>query len=180
MLASINLIDYGLGSPQLLTQFVDNLEKKWGIGQSGRIAYMSSISDLLDFRKFNQPPPAFAVTEVYLKRARKFLAKDMISHWTTELNIETLETRRCWATLSEVQSVIPFHIEHYESVLENCMRCSTSVRPGDITFCTQFIAAYLFLKVKGCHDIPTFNFGECLKVQKEKREWLIRRYSKQP
>ena len=117
-----NLIDYALGSPHLLTNFVHSLKDKWVIGQSGKISYVSSISDLLDFRKFNRPPASvlqnFAVTEVYVKRARKCLAKDMRANWTTDLDIETLESRRSWATLSEVQSVIPFHSERYESVLE--------------------------------------------------------------
>ena len=157
VLSSPNLIDYVLGSPQLLTKFVECLKDKWGIGQSGRIAYVGSISDLLDFRKFNRPPASvlqnFAVTEVYVKRARKCLAKDMRSNWTTELDVETLESRRSWATLSEVQSVIPFHMERYESVLENCMTHPASVRPGDVTFATRFVAAYLFLKVKGCRPM---------------------------
>ena len=120
-----NLIDYALGSPQLLTKFVDSLKEKWGLGQSAQISYVASISDLLDFRKFNRPPASvlqnFAVTEVYVKRARKCLAKDMRSNWTTELDIETPESRRSWATLSEVQSVIPFHEERYKSVLGNCI-----------------------------------------------------------
>ncbi len=48
--------NYALGSPQLLTKFVYSLKEKWGIGQSGQILYVASISDLLDFRKFNHPP----------------------------------------------------------------------------------------------------------------------------
>ena len=152
-----NLIDYALGSPHLLTNFVDSLKDKWGIGQSGQISYVSSISDLLDFRKFNRPPASvlqnFAVTEVYVKRARKCLAMDIRANWTTDLDIETLESRRSWATLSEVQSVIPFHSERYESVLENCISCPSSVTPADVTFATRFVAAYLFLKVKGCRPM---------------------------
>ena len=140
MLNSPNLIDYALGSPQLLTKFVDSLKEKWGIGQSGQISYVASISDLLDFRKFNRPPASvlqnFAVTEVYVKRARKCLAKDTRSNWTTELDIETLELRRSWATFSEVQSVIPFHEERYKSVLENCIVSPSSVKSGDVTFAT--------------------------------------------
>ena len=44
-----NLIDYALGSPQLLTNFVDSLKDRWGIGQSGQISYVASISDLYVF-----------------------------------------------------------------------------------------------------------------------------------
>ena len=157
VLNSPNLIDYALGSPQLLTKFVDTLKEKWGIGQSGQISYVASISDLLDFRKFNRPPASvlqnFAVTEVYVKRARKCLAKDMRSNWTTELDIETLESRRSWASLSEVQSVIPFHEERYKSVLENCIVSPSSVKSSDVTFATRFVAAYMFLKVKGCRPM---------------------------
>ena len=84
----------------------------------------------------------------------------MRANWTTELDIETLESRRSWATLPEVQSIIPFHRERYESVLENCMACRSSVSPADVTFATRFVAAYLFLKVKGFspYDIPASNF----------------------
>ena len=99
------------------------MSKKSGVGQSGQVSYVASISDLLDFCKFNRPPASvlqnFAVTEVYVKRARKCLAKDMRSNWITKLDIETLESRRSWATLSEVQSVIPFHEEHYKSVSQS-------------------------------------------------------------
>ena len=127
---------------------MNNLKDKWGIGQSGQISYIASISDLLGFRKFNRPPAAvlqnFAITVVYVKGARKCLAKDMRSNWTNELDIETLESRRSWASLAEVQSVISFHMEHYESVLENCMNCLSSVIPADITFATRLVAGGCF------------------------------------
>ena len=95
-----------LGSQQLLTNFIDSLDKIWDIGQSGSMAYIASISDLLDYRKFCSPPTSvlqnFAVTEVYVKNARKYLAKDMRLNWATDLDIETLGSCRSWATLSEV------------------------------------------------------------------------------
>ena len=55
LLSAGNFIDYVLGSPEIVTKFVDSLKEKWGIFHSGRIAYVSSISDLLEFRKFNRP-----------------------------------------------------------------------------------------------------------------------------
>ena len=152
-----NLIDYALGCPELLTKLVDSLKDKWDNGHSGQMCYVASISDLLDFRKFNRPAASvlqkFAVTVVYVKRARKYLTKDMRSNWTSDQDKETLESRRSWARLSEVQSVIPFHIERYESVFQNCMTCPSSVRTGDFIFATRFVAAYLFLKVKGCRPM---------------------------
>ena len=80
-------------------------------------------------------------------------------NWTTDLDIETLESGRSWATLSEVQSVIPFHIEHYKSILETSKMNSSCVKPGDLTFATRFIAAYLFLKVKGCRPMTYQHLG---------------------
>ena len=65
---SLNLIDYALRSPHLLTNFVDSLKDKWGIGHSGQRSHVASISDLLVFRKFNLPCESvlqnFAVTEM--------------------------------------------------------------------------------------------------------------------
>ena len=43
-------------------------------------------------------------------------------------------------------------MERYESILENCMSCP-SVRAGDVTFATRFVAAYMFLKVNGYHPM---------------------------
>ena len=33
------------------------------------------------------------------------------------------------------------------------MTCPSSVGPGDVTFATRFVAAYMFLKVKGCRPM---------------------------
>ena len=111
---------------------------------------MASISDLLDFRKFNCPPASvlqnFAVTEVYVKRAQKCLGKDMRANWTTELDIETLESRRSWATLSEVQSRTPFSFLSY-----TCGR----------HLCHPIHSCLLVPKSKRLspNDIPASNFG---------------------
>ena len=88
MLRAPNLIDYALGCPELLTKFVDSLKDKWGIGQSGQICYVASISDLLDFRKFNRPPASvlqnFAVTEAQNRKlTRRFtLYKSLVTLYT--------------------------------------------------------------------------------------------------
>ena len=44
-------------------------------------------------------------------------------------------------------------MKRYESVLENCMTCPSSVTSGVVAFATRFVAAYLFLKVKGCRPM---------------------------
>ena len=55
MLANVQLVDYFLCSSKFLTDFLDYLEDRWQVGLSGRLGYVASISDLLDFRKFNSP-----------------------------------------------------------------------------------------------------------------------------
>ena len=84
--SSLEIIDYFLGSSKLLTGFLDYLQGTWKMGNSCQLGYITSISELLDFRKFNSPSGAvlqnFSVTEVYIKRAKKCLSKVMRSHWT--------------------------------------------------------------------------------------------------
>lgn len=162
VLSTAQMVDYFLCSSKFLTDFLDYLENTGLMGQSGRLGYVTSISNLLDFRKFNSPPGPvlqnFSVTEVYIKRAKKCLAKQMRSHWTTDLDIETLESRRSWASLSELQTVVPFHIDRYKDILEECRKSSTAVTSSDLTFSTRFLAVFMFVKVKGCRPMTYQHF----------------------
>ncbi|CAB3992481.1 Hypothetical predicted protein [Paramuricea clavata] len=127
------------------------------MGNSGQLGYMTSIFELLDFRKFNSPSGAvlqnFSVTEVYIKRAKKCLSKVMRSHWTTDLDIETLKPRRSWASLAELQTVISFHIPRYKIILDECKNKSPVVSATNLTFATRFLAVFMFFKVKGCRPM---------------------------
>jgi hypothetical protein len=58
----------------------------------------------------------------------------MRSHWTTDLDIAGLESTRSWATLAELQTVIPFHLQRYKTILEEC-RKKSFVTSTDLTFC---------------------------------------------
>ena len=77
--------------------------------------------------------------------------------WNSELDIESLEKRGHWATLENLQDVIPFHLEHYKTVLESCQENPTSVTSKDLTFAPIFFAVYLFLNVKGTRPM-TYQF----------------------
>ena len=44
----------------------------------------------------------------------------MRSHWTTDQEIDSLETRGSWATLAELKTVIPYHSQRYKTVLQEC------------------------------------------------------------
>ena len=87
------------------------------MGTSGRLGYVTGFADLLDFCRFNSlPGPVlqnFSVTEVNIKRARQCLAKQIRSHWTTDLDIDSLKSKRSWATLAELQTVIPYHSQRF-------------------------------------------------------------------
>ena len=59
------------------------------------MGYIDAISELIDFRKINGASDTvlrnLSSTELYLKRARKTVAKMMRLQWTQDLDIETLD-----------------------------------------------------------------------------------------
>ena len=117
------------------------------------MGYVDAISELIDFRKVNGASDAvlrkLSVTELYLKRARKTVAKMMRLQWTHHLDIGTLEARGHWATMEELLEVVKFHLPRYENTLKICKSSPAQVNPSDLTFATKFVAMYLFIKVKG-------------------------------
>ena len=69
--------------------------------------------------------------------------------WNRELDIETLESKGRWATLKELQQVIPFHLNHCKLILEKCKVSGLSATPSELTFAMRFMTVFLFLHVKG-------------------------------
>ena len=145
-------IDFYLGSGRDISDFIENLESKTGMGHSGQLGYISALCDLIDYRKYqgvtSQVLQNFSVAEMLLQKARKCVSKKMRIQWNSELDIESLEKRGHWATQENLQDVIPFHLENYKTMLESCQENSRSVTSKDLTFATRFIAVYLFLNVK--------------------------------
>ena len=88
-------------------------------------------------------------TELYLKGARKTVAKMMRLQWTQDLDIETLEARGYWTTMEEMLEVVTYHLPRYENIVKTCKTSPGQVNPSDLTFATKFVAIYLFIKVKG-------------------------------
>ena len=76
---------------------IDFLQDECKLGLGGRLGYIDAISELIDFRKVNGASNAvlrnLSATELYLKKARKTVAKMMRLQWTQDMDIETLETR---------------------------------------------------------------------------------------
>ena len=106
----------------LLFKFIDHLQEECKLGHGGRLGYIDSISELIDFRKINGASDAvlrkLSATELYLKRARKTVAKMMRLQWTQDLDTDTLEARGHWATLEELLEVVKFLLLRYETTVK--------------------------------------------------------------
>ena len=103
---SFEALDFSLCSHSLLFKFIDYLQDECKLGHGGRLGYIDVISELIDFRKINGASDTvlrnLSSTELYLKRARKTVAKMMRLQWTQDLDIETLDARGHWATMEEL------------------------------------------------------------------------------
>ena len=86
------------------------------------MGYVHAISELINFRKVNGASDAVLrklfVTEFYLKRVGKTVAKMMRLQWTQDLDIETLEATGHWATMEEVLEVVKFYLPRYENTVK--------------------------------------------------------------
>ena len=150
---TFDVVDFSLCSPNLLFKFIDYLQDECKLGHGGRLGYIDAISEMIDFRKLHGASEAvfqkFSSTVLYLKRARKTVAKMMRLQWTQELDIETLEARGHWATMEELLEVVKFHLPRYENTVKIFKSSPAQASPSDLTFATKFVAMYLFIKVKG-------------------------------
>ena len=88
-------------------------------------------------------------TELYIKRAHKTVAKMMRLQWMQDLGVESLEARGHWAGMEELLEVVSFHLPRYEQTVKTCQNDPGQVNPSNLTFASQFLATYLFVKVKG-------------------------------
>ena len=117
------------------------------------MGYIDANSELIDLGKVNGAADGvlrkLAATELYIERARKTVAKLMGLHWTKDLDVESLEAWGHWAIMEELFEVVSFHLARYEQTLKTCENDPGQVNPSDLTFATQFLATYLFIKVKG-------------------------------
>ena len=78
----------------------------------------------------------------------------MRMNFSMEFDIETLERKGHWATMKELQHVIPFHLPRHKRILELCKKNSVNCSE-DLTFATWFIATFLFFEGprQTAHDI---------------------------
>ena len=150
---NFEVMDFGLCLPSLLFRCIDFLQEECKLGLGRRLVYVDALSELINFRKVNGALDAvlrkLSVTELYLKRVHKTVAKMMRLQSTQDFDIETLEARGHWATMEELLEVVKFHLPRYENTLMICKSSPAQVNPSDLTFATKFVAMYLFIKVKG-------------------------------
>ena len=164
-------IDCCLGSPSVVIAFMHTITEDWGLTSSAALNYLKSMCDLLDFRKANGVSDAvlrtFTVTEVYLRRGKENLAKKKRLQYSRNLDLESLIARDSWASIEEMEAVIPYHTPKFKSILEKCVDKDTRPTVSEFAFATRFIAAFLFLRVK-CSRPMTYQFITLDMLQKAK------------
>ena len=169
---SFELIDCCLGSPSIILNFLAVLEAEWKMSSSGSLNYVKSISDLMDFRKSmgvnDTKLRCFTITDVYLRRARENLRKKKRLDNSRNFDLETLIGRDSWATLEEMEKVIPYHIVEFKMIVEKCKTQSPLPNKNELCFCTRFITTFLFLRVK-CSRPMTFQFLTLPMIEKAKK-----------
>ena len=63
--------------------------------------------------------------------------------------MDSLEDKGNWASMEELQSVVPFHKGCFENILNKCEESPSSVLSSELTFATRYLAVFLFIEVKG-------------------------------
>ena len=141
--------------------FLKLIMEKWGMQSSGALSYMKAIGDLLDFRKANGVTDNvlrnFTVSEVYIRRGKENLAKKKKLEYSRNLELESLISRDSWATLDDMEKVIPFHSPRYQSLIKKCKDEKEIPSISELVFATRFIVTFLFLRVK-CTRPMTFQY----------------------
>ena len=158
---SNEFVDCCLGSPTIIIDFLKTLETEWKLSSSASLNYVKGIGDMVDFRKSqgltDNNLRRFTITEVYLRRARQNLRKKKNIECSRNIDLETLISRDSWASIEEMEEVIPFHIKSFKTVIAKCAGDSESVSRNELVFCIRFITTLLFLRVK-CSRPMSFQF----------------------
>lgn len=164
-------IDCCLGSPSIVIAFLKSLSDDWEIGSSARLSYLKAISELMDFRKSQGLTDFtlrnFTCTEVYIRKGKENLIKEKKLDYARNLDLETLIARDSWASLEEMQDVIPYHTPKFQYVLKKCKEGEDVPSVNELSFTTRFIATFLFLRVK-CTRPMTIQFLTVTMVEQSK------------
>ena len=158
---SEEFIDCCLGSPSIVINFFKIVTEQWKITSSASLNYMKSINDLMDWRKASGVTDdvlrSFTVSEVYVRRGKENLSKQKKLEYSRNLDLEQLICRKSWATVEEMEQVIPYHTPRYKYVLDLCKAENSSPSVSQLAFATRFITTFLFLRVK-CTRPMTYQY----------------------
>jgi len=164
-------VDCCLSSASVIISFLQTLEEKWKLSSSASLNYVKAIVDMVDFRKSHGVSDntlrCFAVTEVYLRRAKENLRKKKNIECTRNLDLETLIAKDSWATMEDMEKVVPFHMKRFRTVIRKCTIGREVLTKGEIVFCIRFITTLLFLRVK-CSRPMTYQYLTVTMVKKAK------------
>ena len=173
---SLEYLDACLGSPEAVINFMQAVTGEWGMKSSGALNYVKAMADLVDFRKSHGVSPlvlqSFAVTEVYLRRGKDNLRKKKAIEYSRNLDLETLIGKDSWATLEELEKVVPFHAPKFQEIYESTKNEMTLPSLNDLAFASRFIVTYLFLRVK-CSRPMTFQYMTLEMVEQAKISGFI-------
>ena len=166
-----------VGSTENVCCFINTIQNEWRVGNSRQISYIHALIDLIDFCKLTGVLANilhnFGVVEMFLTQARKCLSEKM----SMELHIKTWEHKGHWATMKELQHVIPLHLPRYKKTLELCKKNSADCSI-DLTFATRFITTFLFLRVKGTQTMTYHNTLQSEWITRAKRTKALQSFLK--
>ena len=150
--AQDSYIDCCVGSPSMLMRFLRLIMEEWGLKSAASLAYMQAITDLCDFRKCHGVEDStlrrFAVTEVYLRRSRTTLQRKKNLEYSRNLDLESLIARDSWASLQDMEEVIPYHSPKYQYIVKKAKSNDNPPTVSELAFATRFIITFMFLRVK--------------------------------
>ena len=169
---SDEFMDCCLGSPAIIINFIKVITEYWKVSSSAALNYMKSIGDLMDFRKANGVTDdvlrSFTVGEVYIRRGKENLSKKKRVEYSRNLDLEQLICRQSWASVEEMEEVIPYHSPRYQHIIKKCKESDSSPSVSELAFATRFIATFLFLRVK-CTRPMTYQYITLQMVEEAKK-----------
>ena len=149
--AEESFIDCAVGSPTMLMKFLKLLLEEWRLKAAGTLSYLQAITDLCDFRKCHGVSDSvlrmFAVTEVYLRRSKSTLYRKRNVEYSRNLNLEALIAEESWATLEDMEKVIPHHSPKYQELFRKA-GSNNQLAVSELAFATRFLITFLLLRVK--------------------------------
>ena len=150
--AQESYIDCCVASPQMLMKFLKCIAEDWGLKSAAALSYLQAVEDLCDYRKCQGLPDStlrlFSITEVYIRRSKSTLYKKKNVEYARDLTLEKLIARDSWASLEDMEKVIPYHSPKYEYLVKKAGSASSSLTISEIASATRFLITFLFLRVK--------------------------------